>query len=108
MLRRCGHDAAYRRAPLAQPSDQLEALIGGDPAGNDQQYAPVLKQIDPPWPSARISMLPPEDQSESDRDERRRDRPHWNKEDCEMAGSLGGLGGQGLGVHDDPFARPIA
>ena len=48
VLRRRGHDAANRGAALAQPADQIEALIGGDPAGNDQQNAPVLKQVGPP------------------------------------------------------------
>ena len=27
---------------LAQSPDQLEALVGGDPAGDDQQYPPIV------------------------------------------------------------------
>ena len=92
MLRRRSHDAAHRRAALAQPADQLEALIGGDAAGDDQENAPVLKQNDPPPPSTGTSMLPPEDQGESDRDQRRRDEPHGNKQDRQVAGALCCLG----------------
>jgi len=104
MLRRGGHDAAHRGTPLAQPADQLEALIGGDPAGNNQQYAPVVKQLDSPQRSAGVSMLPPEDKGESDRNQRRRDEPYRNEQDCEMARPLGGLSSQSLGVHDHAFA----
>jgi hypothetical protein len=32
-----GQDGAHRNAPLAQPSDQLQALIGGDAAGDHEQ-----------------------------------------------------------------------
>src|SRR5271155_1652720 len=48
MLRRGGHDRAHRRTALAQPADQIEALIGRDPARDDQQDAPVVQQVDPP------------------------------------------------------------
>src|SRR6516165_10787563 len=61
-----------------------------------------------PKPFTGTSMLPPEDEGESDRDQRRRHKPHRNKEDRQMAGALGCLDSQGLGVHDDPFARPVA
>ena len=60
LLRRRGHDAAHRGAALAQPADQVEALIGGDPAGDDQQNAPALKQVGPPILSAEVNMLLPE------------------------------------------------
>jgi len=51
----------------AQPANEIEALIGGDPAGDDQQNAPVLKQIDPSDRVSRyqINMLLPEDKGES-------------------------------------------
>src|SRR5215831_7558912 len=54
MLRSGGHYAAHRRAALTQPADQIEALIGGDPAGNDQQNAPVPKQVGPPTLSIEV------------------------------------------------------
>src|SRR5467141_3173624 len=76
MMCRGGHDAAHRRTPLAQSTDQLEALIGGDPAGNDEYYAPVLKQIDSPLPSAGASMLPPEEEGEGDRYHLHCDEPY--------------------------------
>src|SRR5690349_14538555 len=65
MLRRRCHDAANRGAALAQPADQIEALIGGNPAGNNQQNAPVLKQVGPPILSAEVNMLPPGSKGES-------------------------------------------
>src|SRR5215472_2633355 len=108
MLCRRTHDATHRRTPLAQPPDQIEALICGDSAGNDQQYPPVLKQIDPPTSSVVTNMLPPEDKGDSDRDQRRRDEPHRDEQDCQMAGALGSLGSQCFGVHNDPFARPVS
>src|SRR5258707_584213 len=40
-----GQDAPHRRAALAQAADQLEALIGGDAARDDQQNAPALQQV---------------------------------------------------------------
>ncbi len=33
------HDGAYARAALAQPADQVEALIGRDAAGDDEKDA---------------------------------------------------------------------
>src|SRR5215469_16645295 len=53
------------------------------------------------------NMLPSEDQGESDRNKRRRDEPHRQQQDRQMAGALGGLRRQGLGVHDDALARPV-
>ena len=38
-LRGLGHDAANRRAPLAQPPDQVERLVGRDAAADDEQDA---------------------------------------------------------------------
>ena len=37
-----GQDAAHAKLALAQSADQLQRLVGGDPAGNDQQNATVL------------------------------------------------------------------
>ena len=37
--RRAGHHAAHRVAALAQAADQVEALVGGDAAADDQQDA---------------------------------------------------------------------
>ena len=37
-----GHDRAHRRAPLLQAADEIEALIGGDAAADDEQDALVL------------------------------------------------------------------
>ena len=42
-LRALGHDGAHYGAPLAQAADQIEALIGGDAARNDQQDAPAVQ-----------------------------------------------------------------
>ena len=39
LLRRPGHDRAHGNAALAQPADQVEALVGGDAAADDQQCA---------------------------------------------------------------------
>ena len=39
MLRSVGHDGAHRGAALAQPADQVERLVGGDAAADDQQNA---------------------------------------------------------------------
>src|SRR5271154_2196757 len=58
MLRRGGHDRAHRRTALAQSADQIEALIGRDPARNDQQDAPVVQQVDPPPPFAASVCYP--------------------------------------------------
>ena len=38
-LRRPGHHRAHRRAALAQPPDQVERLVGGDAAGDDEEDA---------------------------------------------------------------------
>ena len=38
-LRRLGQDAAHRRAALLQPADQVERLVGGDAAADDEQYS---------------------------------------------------------------------
>jgi len=38
-LRCARHDRPDRRAPLAQSPDEVEALVGGDAAGNDKQDA---------------------------------------------------------------------
>src|SRR5438477_10611941 len=65
VLRRGGHDAANRGAALAQPADQVETLIGGNPAGNDQQNAPVLKHGGSPILSAEVNMLLPGGEGES-------------------------------------------
>ena len=37
LLRRLGHHHTHRYALLAQPADEVEALIGGDAAADDQQ-----------------------------------------------------------------------
>src|SRR5271170_1235974 len=58
MLRRGGHDRAHRRTALAQSADQIEALIGRDPARDDQQDAPVVQQVDPPPPFAASVCYP--------------------------------------------------
>ncbi len=42
-----GEDGARARAPLAQAADQLEGLIGGDAAADDEQDAFVLKHAAP-------------------------------------------------------------
>ena len=39
LLRRLGHHGAHRGAALAQPADQVERLVGGDAAADDQQDA---------------------------------------------------------------------
>jgi len=54
LVRRLGHDNADRAALLAQPADQLEALIGRDAARDDQQNPPVLQQLTPPSPLSPI------------------------------------------------------
>ncbi len=38
-LRRFGEQRAHRGAPIAQAPDQVEGLVGGDPAADDQQDA---------------------------------------------------------------------
>ena len=38
-LRRLGHDDAHRGAALLQSPDQIERLVGRNPAADDQQYA---------------------------------------------------------------------
>ena len=38
LLRRPGHHHAHGDAALAQPPDQVEALVGGDAAADDQQH----------------------------------------------------------------------
>ena len=43
LLRRRGQDAAHRRPALAQPADEVKALIGRDATGNDQKNAPSLE-----------------------------------------------------------------
>src|SRR4051794_11688798 len=62
-MRRPGHDAAHRRALVAQPADQLEALIGGDAARDDQQNAPALQHVTSPFPLPQ-NMLPQSAESE--------------------------------------------
>ncbi len=39
LLRGLGHHDAHRDAALAQPADQVERLVGRDPAGDDEQDA---------------------------------------------------------------------
>ena len=41
LLRRPGHHRAHGDAALAQAADQLEALVGGDAAADDQHDAPA-------------------------------------------------------------------
>src|SRR5205085_9426649 len=36
-LRRRGENAAYRRAALLEPADEIERLVGGDAAADDEQ-----------------------------------------------------------------------
>src|SRR3954470_15928947 len=56
-MRRPGHHAAHRRALVAQPADQLKALIGGDATRDDQQNAPAFQQFGSPC-LLRENMLP--------------------------------------------------
>src|SRR6185437_740872 len=42
-LRRLGQDAAHDGAALAQPPDELEALIGSDAARDDQEETPAVQ-----------------------------------------------------------------
>src|SRR5947208_14147375 len=65
VLRRGGHDAANRGAALAQPADQVQALIGGNPAGDDEQNAPILKHGGSPILSTEVNMLLPGGEGES-------------------------------------------
>ena len=41
LLRRLGHDRTHGDAALAQAADQLEALVGGDAAADDEHDAPA-------------------------------------------------------------------
>ena len=65
LLRRPGHDRAHADAPLAQPPDQLQALVGGNAAADDQHDAgprhPIgdlfhVKQSPPAPPGAWLAM----------------------------------------------------
>ncbi len=49
-----GQDAAHRAAALAQPPDQLQRLVGRDPAGDDQQNPLARKRL---WDVAQIHHL---------------------------------------------------
>jgi hypothetical protein len=58
-----GQDAAHGRAPLAQPADELQGLVGGDPAGNDEknsfasQHARILAALRVPAPYGRMGWF---------------------------------------------------
>src|SRR5262249_16460944 len=58
LRRRPGHHDAHRGAAVAQPANQFEALIGGDPARDDQQYPPAVQHAAPPCPTAQVCYRP--------------------------------------------------
>ena len=47
VLRRAGEDAAHPRAAVLQPPDQVERLVGGDAAADDEEDAPVGQHAAP-------------------------------------------------------------
>ena len=51
MLGRLGEDAAHGQAALLQPADEIERLVGGDAAADDQQHA--LGRRRARWPARR-------------------------------------------------------
>src|SRR5690606_35868298 len=53
-----GHDATDEDTPLAQPANEVERLVGGDPSGNDKQdaFAPYHVAVRP-WPFTAFPLL---------------------------------------------------
>src|SRR5690606_11284392 len=47
LLRALGHDHASRRPALAQPPDQIQALVGCNAAADDEKYSSAV-HVDPP------------------------------------------------------------